>query len=136
MELSLRSAYHHRMRRFFLVLLIVLVPLRVWAAEGMTVKMAGMQLSAAAMAAGEQVKAMPLDCPMMAKAGGMQDDQQSDNPSQSRTSCQSCQLCMALAAPQTLNLAAPEMIKSGLHIWHPFSYTSADIARDVKPPIA
>jgi hypothetical protein len=32
------------MRRFFLVLLMVLVPLRVWAAEGMTVKMAGMQL--------------------------------------------------------------------------------------------
>jgi len=124
------------MRRFFLVLLMVLVPLRVWAAEGMTVRMASMQPDTVAMAVGEQVKAMPLDCPMMAKASGMQDDQQSDNPSQSHTGCQSCQLCMALAAPQTLNLAAPEMIKSGLHIWHPSPYTSADIARDVKPPIS
>jgi hypothetical protein len=43
---------------------------------------------------------------------------------------------MAMAAPQIFNLAAPEMIKSGLRIWHPSSYTSADIARDVKPPIS
>lgn len=122
------------MRRFFLVLLIVLVPLRVWAAEGMTVRMASMQLGTVAMAAGEPVKAMPLDCPMMAKSGDMQDDQPVEN--QSHAGCQSCQLCMALAAPQILPLAALDKVKSGLRIWHPSSYTSADIARDVKPPIS
>ena len=123
------------MRRFLLVVLMVLVPLRVWAAEGMTVRMASMQIGTTAMAAGEQVQAMPLDCPMMAKSGDIQDDGQPDE-SQSRAGCQSCQLCMALASPQILNHTAPEMVKSGLRIWHPSSYTSADIARDVKPPIS
>lgn len=122
------------MRRFFLVLLIVLVPLRVWAAEGMTVRMASMQLGTVAIAAGEPVKAMPPDCPMMAQSGDMQDDQPVEN--QSHAGCQSCQLCMALAAPQILPLAALDKVKSGLRIWHPSSYTSADIARDVKPPIS
>jgi hypothetical protein len=122
------------MRRFFLILLMVLVPLRVWAAEGMTVRMASMQPGTAATAAGEPVKAMPLDCPMMAKSGDMQDDQPVEN--QSHAGCQSCQLCMALAAPQILPLAAPDKVKSGLRIWHPSAYTSADIARDVKPPIS
>ncbi len=129
-------AYHCRMRRFFLVLLMVLVPLRVWAAEGMTVRMASMQLDTTASVAGERVKAMPLDCPMMAKSGAMQDDPQQGENLSSHAGCQSCQLCMALASPQILNHAAPEMVKSGLRIWHPSSYTSADIARDVKPPIS
>ena len=124
------------MRRFFLVLLMVLVPLRVWAAEGMTVRMASMQIGTTASVAGGQAKGMPLDCPMMsAKVGDALDDGQPDE-SQSRAGCQSCQLCMALASPQILNHTAPEMIKSGLRIWHPSSYTSADIARDVKPPIS
>jgi hypothetical protein len=125
------------MRRFFLVLLMVLVPLRVWAAEGMTVKMAGMQLGAAATVANVQMKTgMPLDCPMMAtQADGIQDGQP-QGESQSHAGCQSCQLCMAMAAPQIFDLVAPEMIKSGLRIWHPSFYTSADIARDVKPPIS
>lgn len=115
---------------------MVLVPLRVWAAEGMTVRMASMQLGNVAMAAGEPVQAMPLDCPMMAKSGDMQNDPQQGENQSSQAGCQSCQLCMALAAPQILNHTAPEMIKSGLRIWHPSSYTSADIARDVKPPIS
>ena len=126
------------MRRFFLVLLIVLVPLRVWAAEGMTVKMAGMQLGAAAAVAAVQMKTgMPLDCPMMAtQAGGMQDDQQQGESQNSHAGCQSCQLCMAMAAPQILPLAAPERVRSGLQTWHSSAYSSADIARDVKPPIS
>jgi len=124
------------MRRFFLVLLMVLVPLRVWAAEGMTVRMASMQLGTAAMAAGEPVKAMPLDCPMMVQSGDRQDDPQQGESQSSHVGCQSCQLCMALAAPQILPLAAPDKVKSGLRIWHPSAYTSADIARDVKPPIS
>ena len=53
------------MRRFLLVVLMVLVPLRVWAAEGMTVRMASMQIGTTASVAGGQAKGMPLDCPMM-----------------------------------------------------------------------
>jgi hypothetical protein len=125
-------------RRFFLVLLMVLVPLRVWAAEGMTVRMASMQLGTAAMAvAGGQATRHAAGLPDDERQGPATslDDGQPDE-SQSRAGCQSCQLCMALAAPQILNHTAPEMIKSGLRIWHPSSYTSADIARDVKPPIS
>ena len=125
------------MRRFFLVLLMVLVPLRVWAAEGMTVKMAGMQLSAAATVAAVPMKTgMPLDCPMMSAKAGATQDGQLQGESQSHAACQSCQLCMAMAIPQILTLATPDIAPIGLRIGHPSRYTSADIARDVKPPIS
>lgn len=61
------------MRIVVVVLMLALLPLRVWAAEGMAVRMAQEQLGVSATAS------MPADCPMMAKAGALQ-EQQDDTP--------------------------------------------------------
>src|SRR6185436_1449048 len=85
--------YHSPMRRIFVISMVLMLPLRGWTVEDMTVKMAGMEVLAASISSLDAAAhtAMPSDCPMMAKAG-------TDHPNSKNTvSCQACQLCMAIA---------------------------------------
>lgn len=114
------------MRIVLVVLMLALLPLRLWAAEGMAMRMAQEQLGASA------ATSMPADCPMMAKAGAVQDMQ--DEAPQASGQCASCHLCSASVCPTPQAVppgAAPAAAASGSA-----RYASADQPPDLRPPIA
>jgi len=121
------------MVRLFVILLVVLLPLRGWSAERMAIQMA--QSQAIVEATEEQVSmaGMPADCPMMVQATS--ETQQSPTPSKSHSGCLTCQLCMSLAAQafSSSNLLAYERQAATVSI--AVSFISADLTRQAKPPI-
>ena len=76
---------------------------------------------------------MPADCPMLALPAPK--DVESPSPAKGLAACQTCQLCMTLASwslPQTHLLAyARQLPPMASHA----DFISADLARQVKPPI-
>ena len=121
------------MRRLLVILLIMLIPLRGWGAQSMTMQIAHSQASV--QAADEQVSmdGMPADCSMLAQPAPK--NAESPSPAKGLAACQTCQLCMTLASlsfPQTHLLAYARQLppKAG-HA----NFISADLARQVKPPI-
>lgn len=121
------------MARLLLILLVMLIPLRGWSAERMAVQMTSSQVHVAAAGGPVSVAAMPADCPMLAQPAW--DAEKSPAPSKSHAGCQTCQLCMSLAtqsfSPTSLlayERHAPPVAASA-------SFLSADLARQVKPPI-
>ncbi|MEJ5989085.1 hypothetical protein WG902_03725 [Ramlibacter sp. PS3R-8] len=119
------------MRTLVLILMIALLPLRMWAAEGMAVRMASDQ--AMAVTGVSAMESMPEDCPMMAKAkagAGSEDD-----APQAATHCMACHLCAASAClPDVAFEQSPA--PTGPPVASGLSYASADLARDLRPPIS
>lgn len=118
------------MARLLLILLVMLIPLRGWSAERMAVQMTSSQVSMTATVA---MEAMPADCPMMAQPAS--EAEKSPVQSKSHVGCQTCQLCMSLAAQ---SVPFPYLLTYERHA-PPVSaashFLSADLARQVKPPI-
>lgn len=117
------------MRTLVLILMIALLPMRMWAAEGMAVRMAADRTASAAGVSATD--SMPADCPMMAKAEAGSED----GAPQAATHCVACHLCAASAClPEVAFEQGPAPrgppVASGL------SYASADLARDLRPPIS
>lgn len=115
--------------RFVLILMIALLPMRMWAAEGMAVRMVQEQAAAAQMSA---MDTMPEDCPMMAKAmadGGSRDG------SPATAHCMTCHLCAAAACfPEVVFEQGPA--PRGPPEARTSRYLSADLAPDLRPPIS
>lgn len=128
-------------RTFLLILLIAVLPLRGWTAERMADHMAANSGAASQHAT---TGAMPADCPMMlqmaVKAGAMQDPATDDDSAAPTTSsertCQSCQLCMSLAAPETTAVQAASPAPQTLAVHSAYRFASADLPRSIKPPIS
>jgi hypothetical protein len=118
------------MRTLVLILMIALLPMRMWAAEGMAVRMASDQVAAAGVSA---MESMPEDCPMMANAqAGSRSDDQSPHAA---SHCMACHLCAASACfPDTAFEQGPA--PTGPPASGAPRYASADIARDLRPPIS
>lgn len=120
------------MRTFVLIAMIALLPLRMWAAEGMAVRMAQAELvSAGAIFVAD---GMPEDCPMMAEA-------KSESPLPGEESgapashCVVCHLCAASACfEQTALEQGPA--PAGPRQASVVRFESADLARDLRPPIS
>ena len=117
------------MRTFVLILMIALLPMRMWAAEGMAVRMAQEQLPAAGMSTAD---GMPDDCPMMAEAEAGQASQGEQEPA---AHCMSCHLCAAAAClpdvafePGPVPAVPPDSASD--------RYLSAWLAPDRRPPIS
>ncbi|XHS77295.1 hypothetical protein ACFJGW_16430 [Burkholderiaceae bacterium UC74_6] len=109
------------MRRWLLILLVALLPLRGWTAERITVDMATVELGMSAAMATMQ------DCPM--KKGA-------DGTAMFNHGCQSCQLCMSLAAP-VFPLLEFQASAPGTSLPVPDErFSSAELARSAKPPIS
>jgi len=76
---------------------------------------------------------MPADCPMLAQAESK--SEKPANPAKGFVGCQTCQLCMTLASlsfPQTqLSAHLTEVLPEAASA----SFSSADLAPRVKPPI-
>lgn len=144
------------MRRAILILMIALMPMRIWAFDMMAVSMAQQQLLAAQAAQStsdaqswmdgqdspaqsvEQAQAsISTDCPMMFLLTGTQlGDAKSKVGSTVFKVCTTCQLCMGLvtgyAAPGPLLMPLPHAA-----LWlGTTSFTSAERATGFKPPIS
>jgi hypothetical protein len=111
-------------RIFILILLIVLLPLRGWSAERMAEHMAA--------------SAMPVDCPMMMLKAGSSEAASPNGatPTATERTCQSCQLCMALIAPETVALQAVLPAPHAVAVHRTDRFASVDPLRAAKPPIS
>jgi hypothetical protein len=119
------------MRTLVLILMIALLPARMWAAEGMAVRMASDQVMAASGASA--TGAMPEDCPMMAKALGEAGSE--DGAPQAATHCMACHLCAASAClPQVAFEQGPA--PTGPPSASAAGFVDADLAPDLRPPIS
>lgn len=144
------------MQRWFLILMLVLLPLRGWSAQLMGVQMGAMQMGAMQMASAQTVTKpmaahadmsaadMPADCPMhLASITSSPtpsptppaSDAQAAVADSNHPTCQACQLCMPLAllTSEPLNLG-------GQHSPLPLPqaqmrFVSAELPQVAKPPI-
>lgn len=128
------------MRYLLIALMIVLLPLRGWAGNAMAVDMAAQQVlmvqtsaaSAAAMTAGS---AMPVDCPMHQQTLDDNTDQ-AGNAGAHCHSCDTCQLCLALASWTHTAWPAGTMSRPGAPLLAGNNFRSAETAASFKPPIS
>ena len=121
------------MVRLVLVVMVLLIPLRGWSAERMCLQMAANQVALELRSVHAPVAAMAQDCPMMANADASREAP--DAQDSSGSGCQSCQLCMPLAAaehltPNTGEAAPRAAVPPGY-----MRYASAELTRHTKPPI-
>ena len=141
------------MRHLIIILMIALLPLRIWAVDMMAVSMAGQQLHAVrAMqmtpsGMGEQsLPTQPVvqarapfstDCPMMLMLAGKQvADTDGKTGSTDFKACMTCQLCMGLVtayAPRGPLLMPLPSAALGLGS---ATFTSAERVPGFKPPIS
>ena len=119
------------MRTLVLMLMIALLPMRMWAAEGMAVRMAADQ--AASGSGILAMESMPEDCPMMAKAQAEKGSE--DGAPQTASHCLACHLCAASACLPEVGLAQGPAPTGPPAVSQP-AYASADLARDLRPPIS
>ena len=143
-ELLRKYTVNHTMRHLMLILMIALLPLRGWAADGMAVFMAAQQLVAienVAYQAQETGADSPFDAELRVSmpANCIMQMAQSHTPdigsAQVGHGCNACQLCMAVVTGYpTLpisTLTPPPVMQRTVSI----SFTSAERAPGFKPPI-
>ena len=123
--------------KLLMVIMIALLPLRGWAGNVMAVDMAGKQVAAAQIAAvsGAEISssaAMPADCPMLTQAAGTDDPVEAG----AHCSCDTCDLCLALASVKDTNLAAATFTPHTAPQAASAGFSSADRAHGLKPPIS
>lgn len=121
------------MRTVVLLVMIALLPLRMWAADGMAVRMAQAEAVTAAHAQGQA--AMPDDCPMMANAGAADHGSQDAPPGQGHAACLTCVFCAALAATGTPVAGGPAPAATPAPRGSA-SFASAEPRAVLKPPIS
>jgi hypothetical protein len=148
------------MQRWFLIVMLVLLPVRGWSAQLMGVQMGAMQMGAmqtgvqahATQADPVQIDAMPMhalaspmhkaadmpaDCPMHMAAQALGHHAAAGDTANTadHPTCQACQLCMPLAvlvqSPLTLGSQRCPMPLPQVRI----GFVSAVLAQAVKPPI-
>ncbi len=118
------------MARFFIILLIALLPLRGWAAERMVYQMnRGTPVSMQGQVVGV---AMTPDCAM--NSGGSQETSTTMNTADN-SECQVCQLCMPLVALDNIPMVHSAPITHKVAVRQFSDFVSADPARTAKPPI-
>ncbi|RYF38090.1 MAG: hypothetical protein EOO25_17920 [Comamonadaceae bacterium] len=119
------------MRSLLLILMIALLPLRMWAAEGMSTQMAVASAGMPSMA-GTGTADMPADCPFMAASA---QEGESGDAEPAAAACASCQLCGAVAALAIFD-SAPAVSPRILAPPVADAFRSALPLRGDKPPIS
>ena len=128
----LRDKFGHMFRKFTLLLLLITLPLRLWAAESMSFQF--VQPASISMQVSVQDDAgMTDDCPMMQSqsAQGRHDI----GAKTGKSSCKACQLCMFFGFSQFENLFFASANQSLNPEVSNKSFISADLAHLSKPPI-
>jgi hypothetical protein len=124
------------MSRLFILFLIALLPLRGWTAERMVFAMDG---GAALVAVSQAVDSgMSEDCALHMQIEQMASGHHPDGEAQApaHKGCQSCQLCMPLAALDSPVVLAFTANPQSLPRTCSSRFVSADTARNAKPPIS
>lgn len=115
------------MHRLIAILLLLLVPLRVFGAEAV-----GICMLEHAQAQTQAMDAMPDDCPMKSKS----ETPPGDHKPKPAGECGSCQLCMPLAGPDAIlvtGVAAPPSRAPIVFLVH---FASAEVRPSLRPPTA
>ncbi len=121
------------MRILLFALMIALLPLRGWVGNAMAVDMAAQQVHMAAASGDASGAAMPEDCPMRMQAS---DTSSAPGGTSTHCSCDTCELCLALASLSGVSLpAGHSMPVTGL-VADGTRFDSADRASRLKPPIS
>lgn len=141
------------MRRYLLIVMLVLLPLRGWSAQLMGLEMAGMSavssafqhaMTAPAMThnmAADMGADMGADCPMHASArasgealGHAPQAGDTTDSTQQHPTCQACQLCMPLLGVTVSHTSVAQRYAMPLPQTQ-VRFVSAELAQAVKPPI-
>lgn len=105
----------------------------------MAIHMALMETSAMASSMEPSQGAMPADCSMMqmdaSATTGTSHSSDKSMDGKSHQGCQTCQLCMSLAAPDSLPSHFSEPVPFGPALTLADRYSSAELFEDSKPPI-
>lgn len=126
------------MRVFLLALMIALLPVRGWVGNAMAVDMAAQSAATVQAASLNPLANMPEDCPMHAQQSGTADtaDQQGGPATAQCKGCDTCQLCLALAAITWINLPDSPFVPNATLQDSGNRFSSADRLPGVKPPIS
>jgi DUF2946 family protein len=119
------------MRRWFILLMIVLLPVRGWAGDFMGLQMAMAQGSPVA-------QSMPADCPMHASAETAVHHGNAGTPDHDEqgSKCSSCQLCTPAARLPDAPLLLGDVPARGILPGTRSEFISASLAPAVEPPIS
>lgn len=131
------------MRYLLVALMIVLLPLRGWAGNAMAVEMAAQQVlttqtAALANLAATAESAMPADCKMtmQTQTGKSLDNGSADSAGSSCSDCSTCQLCLAIGSVSLTSVTAHAFESPAAPIAVRISFSNADRAASLKPPIS
>ncbi|HWH84515.1 MAG TPA: hypothetical protein VNU71_19980 [Burkholderiaceae bacterium] len=118
--------YHRRVSRLVIMFMIVLLPLRGWAGDLMSVQMATGGLASHA------ASGMPADCPMHATA----DAAQSSPAPAGMDGCTSCDLCVPMAELSSTRFDVVAFATQAAPLTGGIAFVSAAPAPALKPPIS
>ena len=113
----------------FVSLLVVLLPLRSWAGNIMAVDMAATAVIQVEMAHVSNQTAMPVDCAMQAQPSA-------DDGVIPCGSCDTCELCLAVANLTYATWAASPFMRHTSPLAISAIFSSASSASSLKPPIS
>jgi len=124
------------MVRLFILLLIALLPLRGMALDRMVFQMQNTG-TAANLAQGADT-GLSEDCALHMQAATMDQGAglDADHDTQQHKGCQSCQLCMPVAALYASAIAAIKPVPHSVPMLRTTAFASAESARLAKPPIS
>ncbi len=121
------------MHRWLVVLMIALLPLRMWAGDAMAVQMAAAQPSSALSSQAPH----PPDCPgRLAADAAAATGGQVSGAEPACASCTLCQVCSTVALELLAPLPALQPPSQGLPAWSAAAFASAPAALRFKPPIS
>lgn len=124
------AAYHGCVNRLLLVFMIVLLPLRGWAGDLMSVQMAVSGL------APQPALSMPAGCPMHTPVDAAHAEAGAESRPVSMASCDGCDLCVPMAEQASTRL---DIASFAAHAQPPAGredFASAALARALQPPIS
>jgi hypothetical protein len=121
-------------RCILIALMLVLLPLRGWAGNVMAVDMAAQQVMMAQSQTTDVVQ-MPADCAMTMQEPA-QAVKQAGTGSSHCYSCDTCELCLALATASQTNWPASNASKHNAALQTGIAFRSAESASSFKPPIS
>lgn len=128
------------MRYFWIVMMVVLLPLRGWAGQLMSVDMAMQQVAQAVTSAdGSHLMTlafMPDDCPMHAMASETTSNAPADASGPPCSGCDTCELCLTIASFTPSQFHATAFSPTTAPAAMPHGFVSADRASRLKPPIS
>jgi hypothetical protein len=106
--------YHEAMRRFLLILLIALMPVRAGSVDAMALQMASQELDSVAVVQADAGEPEDLAC----------------------RSCQACQLCMGIAPAMVMPILILKFNRPSMQSQARQAFVSALLSPALKPPIS